>query len=274
MKYLPAIWTGLLIYSQFLYCSEIYQSIRVFNPSPNVLRQLAESGIPLDQTIWKPGKYIDIIVSEHQSSSLLDGEIEFKILISDLSKYVNSRNVPTVSRNFPLGSMQGNYTWDELNNRFDELQNLYGSIISDRFIIGESVEGRDIWAFKVSDNPDENEQEPEVLYTGLTHSREPMSMMNLFYFVQVLGENYGFDSELTYLVNNREMWFIPVVNPDGYVYNENYAPDGGGMHRKNRFNTNCGDGTERGVDLNRNFSFGWGDNNSGSSAASDVYKRQ
>ena len=70
------------------------------------------------------------------------------------------------------------------------------------------------------------------------------------------------------------MWFIPVVNPDGYVFNELIEPFGGGMHRKNRKDTNCGNGTMRGVDLNRNFSFGWGANNSGSSPdpCSDVYE--
>ena len=120
-------------------------------------------------------------------------------------------------------------------------------------MLGQSIEGRDIWAFKVSDNPNDNENEPEVLYTSLIHAREPLSMMNLFYFVQKLVEGYNVDEELTYLVNNREMWFIPVVNPDGYVFNELIEPFGGGMHRKNRKDTNCGNGTMRGVDLNRNF---------------------
>ena len=105
----------------------------------------------------------------------------------------------------------------------------------------------------------------EVLYTGLTHAREPLSMMNLFYFVQLLCENYGTDPELTYLIDNREMWFIPVVNPDGYLYNESIQPNGGGMHRKNRRDTNCVDGTNRGVDLNRNYGYSWGANNTGSS---------
>ncbi|GIQ98187.1 MAG: hypothetical protein CM15mP4_0240 [Candidatus Neomarinimicrobiota bacterium] len=59
-------------------------------------------------------------------------------------------------------------------------------------------------------------------------------MMSLFYFVQHLGEEYNSSSEITYLIENREMWFIPVVNPDGYVYNESIEPNGGGMHRKNR----------------------------------------
>ena len=58
--------------------------------------------------------------------------------------------------------------------------------------------------------------------------------MNIFYFVQLLAENYDSDPELNYLVNNREMWFIPVLNPDGYIYNESIEPNGGGMHRKNR----------------------------------------
>ena len=133
--------------------------------------------------------------------------------------------------------MLGNYTWDELNERFDILQEQYSEIISDKVIIGQSIEGRDIWAFKVSDNPNEDEDEPEVLYNSLTHSREPVGMMSL-YFVQHLGEEYNSNSEITYLIENREMWFIPVVNPDGYVYNESIEPNGGGMHRKNRRDTN------------------------------------
>ena len=265
MKFIPVIWTGLILYHQLLYCNETYQSVRVFNPSPAIVQSLVNAGIPLDHITGKVGKYIDIVASKNQVERLAKDNIIFEIIISDLMYYMRQNNVPAVSRDFPLGSMQGNYTWDELNNRFDELRELYGSIISDRHIIGQTVEGRDIWAFKVSDNPDEDEQEPEVLYTALTHAREPVSMMNLFYFVQMIGENYGLDPELTYLVNNREMWFIPVINPDGYVYNESYAPEGGGMHRKNRQDTGCGNDTQRGVDLNRNYSFGWGENDYGSS---------
>ena len=55
------------------------------------------------------------------------------------------------------------------------------------------------------------------------------------------------------------------MNPDGYIYNEEIEPDGGGMHRKNRRDTGCGLGTQRGVDLNRNYGFGWGANDTGSS---------
>ena len=265
MKYLPVIWTGLILFNQLVYCNEIYQSVRIFNPSPATIQLLTEAGIPLDHITGKAGVYLDIVVSESQVEKLESNDVEHKILIHDLTQYMRARNVPAVSRDFPLGSMQGNYTWDELNSRFDELRELYGAIISERRILAQSTEGRDIWAFKVSDNPAEDEQDPEVLYTALTHAREPVSMMNLFYFVQMIGENYGSDPELTYLVDNREMWFLPVINPDGYVYNEYIQPNGGGMHRKNRRDTYCGNGTNRGVDLNRNYGYGWGVNDTGSS---------
>jgi murein tripeptide amidase MpaA len=163
--------------------------------------------------------------------------------------------------------MQGNYTWAELRQRHDDLRNSYPDIISEKIILGQSVEGNDIWAFKLSDNVNIDEDEPEILYTGLTHSREPLSMMNLFYFVQNLVNVYESDSasEENYLINERELWFVPVVNPDGYIYNEQIQPNGGGMHRKNRRETGCGPGTERGVDLNRNYGFGWGSDDIGSS---------
>ena len=244
---------------------EIFQSVRVWGPTPEVIKLIAEQGIPMDHTVGKPGIFLDLTVSEDERVTLMSTGLDVEILIPNLTRYYQEMNQPAIERDFPLGSMQGNYTWDELNDRFDELRTQYTPIMTDRIIIGESMDGHDIWAFKVSDNPNEDEEEPEVLYTGLTHAREPVGMMNLFYFVQLLCESYGTDPELTYLVDNREMWFIPVINPDGYLYNESIQPNGGGMHRKNRRDTNCGDGTNRGVDLNRNYGYGWGANNTGSS---------
>ena len=244
---------------------EIFQSVRVWGPTPEVIKLIAEQGIPMDHTVGKPGVFLDLTVSEDERVALMSAGLDVEIIIPNLTLYYQKMNRPAIERDFPLGSMQGNYTWDELNDRFDELRSQYSAVMTDRIIIGESMDGHDIWAFKVSDNPNEDEEEPEVLYTGLTHAREPVGMMNLFYFVQLLCESYGTDSELTYLVDNREMWFIPVINPDGYLYNESIQPNGGGMHRKNRRDTNCGDGTNRGVDLNRNYGYGWGANNTGSS---------
>ena len=265
MKTKALVVFGIFTFLNELFSREIYQSIRVYEPTIESIEIIERLGIPLDHVKVKKDVYIELTVTEDQTNALLDEGLLADILIADLTEYYQSRNRPSMNRDFPLGSMQGNYTWDELNARFDELQNTYPDIISERIIIGQSVEERDIWTFKVSDYPNNDEDEPKVLYTALTHAREPLSMMNLFYFVQYLSENYGTNAEVNYLVNNREMWFLPVINPDGYVYNQIIEPQGGGMHRKNRFDTNCGDGTERGVDLNRNYGYGWGSDNIGSS---------
>ena len=261
---------------QSVYGNEIFQSVRVFDPSDQILEIISHAGIPLDHLVGKKGVYVDVIASEDQTLNLILKGLNVDILIPDLTSHYQSINIPADSRDFPLGSLQGNYSLDELNDRFDELQSEYSNIISERVILGQSIEGRDIWAFKVSDNPENDEDEPEVLFTALTHAREPVGMMNLIYFVQLLGEEYGNDPELTYLVDNREIWFLPVVNPDGYVYNESIQPSGGGMHRKNRRDTNCGNGTQRGIDLNRNYGYGWGANDTGSSPnpCSSTYRGQ
>ena len=110
--------------------------------------------------------------------------------------------------------------------------------------------------------PEINEEEPEVFYNSLTHAREPAGMMTVVYFMYYLLENYGVDPEVTYLVNNRKFYFVPVINPDGYVYNQQISPNGGGMWRKNMRSDNIG---LFGVDLNRNYSYMWGYDNIGSS---------
>jgi murein tripeptide amidase MpaA len=90
------------------------------------------------------------------------------------------------------------------------------------------------------------------------------------YYMWYLLENYGTDPEATYLVDNREMYFVPCFNPDGYEYNRQTDPNGGGMWRKNRRNN----GGSYGVDLNRNFGYMWGYDDLGSSPipSSETYR--
>ncbi|MFH2000096.1 MAG: M14 family metallopeptidase, partial [Planctomycetota bacterium] len=124
---------------------------------------------------------------------------------------------------------------------------------------------------KISDNPDIDENEPEAIVDSLTHAREPQGMMCTLYFMEWLLENYTTDKLARFLVEEREMWFVPVHNPDGYVYNQNTNPGGGGLWRKNRrYNSS----NNYGVDLNRNWGYKWGYDNTGSSnkSYSETYR--
>ncbi len=188
----------------------------------------------------------------------------------DLSCIEQSWPVPS---NFKLGSMGGMLTYTEMIAELDSMHNKYPNLITTKASASSSlssIEGREIQFVKISDNPNTNESEPEVLYTALHHAREPVSMMNLIFYMWYLLENYAIDPEVKNIVDQTELFFIPCVNPDGYVYNESTNPNGGGFWRKNRRDN----GGSIGVDLNRNYGFQWGFPNGGSSSSpsSDVYR--
>ena len=163
------------------------------------------------------------------------------------------------------------HTYSESVAFVDSLRLLYPDVVSAKWSIGQTLEGRDIWAFRVSANPDVDENEPEILIDGLHHAREIMASEFPIMFAEYLASNYGNDPMITWLLDHRELYIIPIVNPDGFVYNEQTYPNGGGMWRKNRRNN--GGGTY-GVDINRNYPYNWGYDNGGSSPdpASETYR--
>jgi carboxypeptidase T len=193
-----------------------------------------------------------------------------KIIIQNKQNLLKMKNFPLSKKvkmimgveGFGYGSMGGFFTMTEVYARLDSMFALYPNIITQKFSIGTTVQGRPIYVAKISDNPNVNESEPQVFYNSLIHAREPQAMMTVMYYMYYLLENYGTDPEVTYLVNNREIYFQPIVNPDGYEYNRTTDPNGGGMFRKNRKLNSDG---SYGIDLNRNFGYMWGYNNSGSS---------
>ncbi len=158
--------------------------------------------------------------------------------------------------------MGGYHTYDEVVADLQKMEEDYPDIVS-LSEIGRSLESRPVYALKISDQVDQNESESEgvVYFDALTHAREPMSMETLLYYMWWLLENYQQEEESSYLINNRQIYFAPVVNPDGYVFNQANSPDGGGLWRKNRRIVN---GACQGVDLNRNFGYQWGIDNGSS----------
>lgn len=175
------------------------------------------------------------------------------------------------------GSFGGWYSLAEVYAWMDSLVVTYPGLC-DTLRIGTSRQARAIRAFRITDENQPAGSRPRVLYTSLTHAREPGGMQALIEFMKRLIEGYEVDPDLTYLVNSREIWFVPVVNPDGYEYNrQNWINTGSfGLWRKN-LRDNNGDfviTNADGVDLNRNFGFRWGHDNIGSSptASSATYR--
>jgi carboxypeptidase T len=151
----------------------------------------------------------------------------------------------------------GFYTFTQMNAAMNTLIADYPSIAS-KTSLGTTVNGNNIWCIKISDNVNTDEtNEPEVLYIGLQHAREAIGGSSMIFFMQYLCENYATDPRIKDLVDNREIFIIPCMNPDGWERNRVTDPDGGGGWRKNRKVIDTGP-TQYGVDLNRNWGVDWG----------------
>jgi carboxypeptidase T len=128
--------------------------------------------------------------------------------------------------------------------------------IVDVFSIGKSYGNRDIWAAKISDNVAIDEPEAEILFDALHHAREHMTVEQALYLLKLLSTRYTNDSQVRALVNDREVYIIFAVNPDGFVYDlTGNSSSPYRAWRKNR-QPNAGS-TAVGTDLNRNYSYRW-----------------
>lgn len=256
----------------------------------NGLELLAKAGVAVDHGIVKKDVYFISDLSDSELQEVRAAGLEYTVLINDMAAYYGSRNQeqggvakPTdagctecltyaTPANFHLGSMGGFFTYPEMLDMLDSMRSKFPNLITARQTLGTTttLQGRPLYYVKISDNPDTDEAEPEALYTALHHAREPESLSQLIFYMWYLLEHYNTDAEIKYLVDHTELYFVPCVNPDGYVYNYTTNPNGGGMWRKNRRNN----GTSFGVDLNRNYDSYWGYDNIGSSpnGSNDTYR--
>ncbi|MEU6378317.1 M14 family metallopeptidase [Streptomyces sp. NPDC046909] len=160
------------------------------------------------------------------------------------------------------------HNYAEMNTEIDQRIAAYPSIMSKQ-VIGTSYQGRNIVAIKISDNVGTDEAEPEVLFTHHQHAREHLTVEMALYLIRELGAGYGSDSRVTSMVNNREIWIIPDLNPDGGEYDV-----ATGSYRSWRKNRQPNSGSSYvGTDLNRNWNYRWGCcGGSSGSTSSETYR--
>ena len=156
--------TSLLIIANFLFANnEIYHHVNIKFDYDNQLLELFQLDIPIDHYQRNKDNSIDIVLSTSEITILIQNGINFEVIQDDLTNYFINRSQPSVQRDFPLGSMLGNYTLNEAINQMDTLFTLYPEFVSQKDSIGTSIEGRIIWAFKLSDNPSINENDHPLL---------------------------------------------------------------------------------------------------------------
>ncbi|MCB0704521.1 MAG: immune inhibitor A [Saprospiraceae bacterium] len=273
----------LLTFSLQAQQQELQSRVFIHLDQTHTIEDLAALGVEADHGNYAPQKHLINDFSESEIQLIANAGFTYDIQIADVTNWyqeqlasgqLETRNLNCggtedlyhydIPENWAPGSFAGFFTYQEMLDELDSMAVAYPDLISPRAQIGDifTHDNNPIYWLRISDNAQVDESEPEVLYTALHHAREPGSMSQMIFYMWYILERYGTDPEVTYLIDNTEMYFVPCVNPDGYLYNEATNPDGGGFWRKNRRDNLDG---SFGVDLNRNYGFGWGYDDIGSS---------
>lgn len=139
---------------------------------------------------------------------------------------------PRTAEPNPNKGATGHHNYVQMTAFLDSIHALYPAITK-KLSIGTSVQGRNLWAFLVTDHPDSAENEAEVRLAANIHGDEVTGREMCLAMIDSLTRAYGSVPAIADLVNGREIWFMPALNPDGYELGQ-------------RANYN-------GMDLNRNF---------------------
>ncbi len=191
------------------------------------------------------GETAELVVSQKQYDQLIEEgfELRIKALASEQRK--------------PDDFLTNEETWDlldSLSKSFPDLCYFDTVGYSQRY-------DKPIVCIKISDNVTIDEDEPGALFNGMVHAREPMGNAIILYTIKWLLNNYNSNPEATRYVNDYQIYFVPIVNPDGWWYIYDYYQSSPWWRKNMRDNYTNGGNFSRnddGVDLNRNFNWHWG----------------
>lgn len=219
----------LIIISLFLISIQLFSIERVARitlHSTDIREECRKIGIVPDSVVGI--NQVDIVLTDVMIEEIESKGYFVEIVISDYSKY--------------LRSLLSNYDWNQYHNHATTVVFVESLAQANPNIvlvdtIGYSVQNRVIQAIKISDNPSQDEFEPEIRFDGLHHGDETPATEVPLWLAYRLCEGYGSNSYITSLVDNREIWIVPMINPDG-------------RHALQRYNAN-------GIDLNREYGYMW-----------------
>ena len=156
-----------------------------------------------------------------------------------------------------------------LSDTYPALVTLYD--IGDSWEKTQGQANRDLWAVRIT-NAAVAGPKPSIFVAAEHHARELITPEVTMRLASLLTEGFGSDPQATWLLNEREIWLLPMTNPDGHVQAEH--------HEDWRKNTNSSGSTctghsspnSFGVDLNRNYGYGWGGVGSSEDPCNEVYR--
>ncbi|TKJ37989.1 hypothetical protein CEE37_13595 [candidate division LCP-89 bacterium B3_LCP] len=243
--------TFLLLIAIALPCQAQQMVGRVEISSPDEIISLRESGFSIYHDELEG--VVDLVVTE-ADIDLLE---EMGYPLSDL--------VPLPGGGF-LDLDPEYHTYEEFSDELQQIASLYPDLTRLDSIGHATQFPRTIWSMKISDNAATEEDELALFYIGIHHACEAVGGETLLYMMNHLLENYGIDPEITSWLDNYEIFFIPLLNPDGHFavtsgINEFWRKNARDINNNGIYYEFTG-GTwwtddHEGVDLNRNYNWYW-----------------
>jgi len=206
------------------------------------------------------GQYLLIITDDEQLTKVRERGLETEVTWTNLNEKFHALTGVNPD-DLDLPQNFGYYfTYWEMRDSVSVLAAAYPEICS-LFSIGMTHQGREILCLKISDNVTMEEGEPACFFNGSTHGNEPMGTSIVMAFVDEILSSYGSDPVSTWLVDNREIYLVPILNPDCSVF----CSDSAGANIYWRKNRRIVQSPYIGVDPSRNHGYRWGWDNIGSS---------
>ncbi len=199
-------------------------------------------------------------VAPESLPALRDSGLAHQIVLDDLQTLLDREQAALQLRG---GGWFDNYkTYAEINAYLDTLVALRPDLVT-KFTVGQSLEGRTIYGVRVSGSL--TATRPGILFNGGQHAREWISPMTMMYIADRLVRDYDTNAAIREALDKLTFFIVPLVNPDGYVYTWSTNR----LWRKNRRANSDG---SFGVDLNRNWSVGFGGPGSSGTPSNDTYR--
>ncbi len=255
--------------------------VRFDKPSEETVKEF--SAPDYDVAAYRPGVYLDIVMTVSEFRTLRSRGLDVRITQTE-NRLKN--NLKKKQRDVLEGYRDYEQMLAELRQieadhpdicKLYDIGDSWGKIYFENGDTDYANFNHEIWAMKVSDNVNQEEDEPGVYYMGEHHSREPISMEMVMTFLNHIVDNYGTDETITNRVNDTQIWFVPLMNPNGHKI---VTSDIENMWRKN-IRDNNGNGQfddadnggfgPDGVDPNRNYGFDWGPISTSNDPDSSVY---
>ncbi len=255
----------LLLWGSLSFGSDYYYG-RIHKPTKSAALLMSQRGY--DIAGYNPNEYIDLLLLPNEKAKLLAEGYQFENLVGESGIRYRAESCYYTYQKMVEELRYLSATYPDIC-QLDSFGGTWGKEYGQDSLWGK-YEGYDhtIWAIKISDNVSQEEDEPNYAIFGGHHARELISTSVTMYQINKLVKEYATDPTIKELVDNRQIWYMPMVNPDGYTrameeYKKGYSPRWRKNIRDNNKNRKIDEGfmgiiCPDGVDPNRNYGYKWG----------------